>query len=87
VTDFYALLAISCNTGLSIITLQGAALGAMVGFLTYGNKKFHHLDAQMRSLLEPLYRTMKQLIPFIDADAAAFNDYMVRPLSSLCSTK
>jgi len=68
---------------LSIITPQGAALGAMVGFLTYGNKKFHHLDAQMRSLLEPLYRTMKQLIPFIDADAAAFNDYMVRPLSSL----
>jgi len=57
---------------------QGAALGAMVGFLTYGNKKFRHLDAQMRKLLEPLYRTMKELIPFVDADAAAFNDYMVR---------
>lgn len=54
----------------------GAALGAMVGFLTYGNKKFHHLDAQMRKLLEPLYRTMKELISFVDADAAAFNDYM-----------
>jgi len=59
------------------IILQGAALGAMVGFLTYGNKKFHHLDAKMRTLLEPLYKTMKQLIPFVDDDAAAFNSYMV----------
>jgi glutamate formiminotransferase/formiminotetrahydrofolate cyclodeaminase len=57
--------------------MQGVALGAMVGFLTYGNKKFHHLDAQMRRLLEPLYKTMKELIPFADADATAFNDYMV----------
>jgi len=54
----------------------GAALGAMVGFLTYGNKKFAHLDTKMRLLLEPLYRTMKELVPFIDADAIAFNDYM-----------
>jgi len=46
----------------------------MVGFLTFGNKKFRHLDTQMRKLLEP---TMKELIPFVDADAAAFNDYMV----------
>lgn len=49
----------------------------MVGFLTYGNKKFHHLDGQMRQLLAPLYKTMKDLMVFIDADAAAFNDYMV----------
>jgi len=56
---------------------QGAALGAMAGFLTFGNKKFHHLDTQMRRLLEPLYKTMKDLMPFIDADAAAFNDFIV----------
>ena len=49
----------------------------MVGFLTYGNKKFSHLDTQMRRLLEPLYKTMKELLPFVDADAAAFNDFMV----------
>ncbi len=49
----------------------------MVGFLTYGNKKFQHLDAKMRRLLEPLYKTMKQLLPYVDADAAAFNDYLV----------
>lgn len=52
----------------------------MVGFLTYGNKKFHHLDKQMRKLLAPLYKTMKDLMVFIDADAAAFNDYMVSSL-------
>lgn len=49
----------------------------MVGFLTYGNKKFSHLDSQMRQVLAPLYKTMKDLMVFIDADAAAFNDYMV----------
>jgi len=54
----------------------------MVGFLTYGNKKFHHLDSQMRRLLEPLYGTMKELIPFVDADSAAFNEYMVRDYST-----
>jgi len=55
----------------------GAALGSMVGFLTYGNKKFCHLDGQMRSLIPPLYKGMKDLIPFIDADAAAFSEFML----------
>ena len=49
----------------------------MVGFLTYGNKKFHHLDGQIRKLLPPFYQTMKDLMPLVDADAAAFNEYMV----------
>jgi len=49
----------------------------MVGFLTYGNKKFQHLDVTMRRVLAPLYKTMKELMVFVDADAAAFNDYMV----------
>ncbi|KAH3706117.1 hypothetical protein DPMN_065497 [Dreissena polymorpha] len=55
----------------------GAALGSMVGFLTYGNKKFFELDAQMRQLIPPLYKAMKDLTPFIDADAAAFSEYML----------
>ena len=50
----------------------------MVGFLTFGNKKFAALDKKMRELLPPLYHTMKSLMPSVDADAAAFNDYMVR---------
>lgn len=55
----------------------GAALGSMVGFLTYGNKKFAHLDEKMRKLIPPLYKGMKDLVPFIDADAAAFSEYML----------
>lgn len=49
----------------------------MVGFLTYGNKKFASLDTKMRGLIPPLYKAMKDLTPFIDADAAAFSEYMV----------
>lgn len=55
----------------------GAALGSMVGFLTYGNKKFYELDGKMRTLIPPLYKAMKDLVPFIDADAAAFSEYML----------
>lgn len=53
----------------------GAALGSMVGFLTYGNRKFCHLDSEMRKLIPPLYKGMKDLVPFIDADAAAFSEF------------
>ena len=59
---------------------QGAALGSMVGFLTYGNKKFYEMDSKMRKLIPPLYKAMKDLVPFIDADAAAFSEYMVSTL-------
>ena len=59
------------------ICLQGAALGSMVGFMTYGNRKFYDLDTKMRGLIPPLYKAMKDLIPFVDADAAAFSEYMV----------
>ncbi|BFZ01941.1 hypothetical protein BsWGS_04980 [Bradybaena similaris] len=55
----------------------GAALGSMVGFLTYGNRKFADLDPKMRKLIPPLYKGMKDLTPFIDADAAAFSEFML----------
>ena len=55
----------------------------MTGFLTYGNRKFSHLDAQMRKLLPPLYQASKDLLPFVDADAAAFHDYMVCVVSEV----
>ena len=57
---------------------QGAALASMVGFLTYGNKKFAPLDSKMREVLPCLYTAMKDLVPFVDHDAAAFSDYMVK---------
>ncbi len=66
--------------------LQGASLGTMAGFLTYGNKKFHHLDSKMRTLIPPLYDTMKELLPYVDHDAAAFNDYMVGILNTIISS-
>lgn len=31
----------------------------------------------MRELISPLYKAMKDLLPFVDADAAAFSEYMV----------
>lgn len=60
----------------ALIAALGAALGAMVGWMTYGNKKFEHLDSTMRKLIPPLHNKMKELIPLIDADTNAFNDYM-----------
>ena len=60
----------------ALIASLGAALGAMVGWMSYGNKKFEHLDSTMRKLIPPLHEKMKQLIPMIDADTNAFNDYM-----------
>lgn len=60
----------------ALIASMGAALGAMVGWMSYGNKKFEHLDSTMRKLIAPLHDKMKNLIPLIDADTNAFNDYM-----------
>jgi glutamate formiminotransferase/formiminotetrahydrofolate cyclodeaminase len=61
----------------ALIASLGAALGAMMGWMSYGNKKFEHLDSAMRKNIPPLHEAMKQLIPMIDADTNAFNDYMI----------
>ncbi len=61
----------------ALLASLGAGLGAMMGWMSYGSKKFEHLDADMRRLIPPLNDNMKRLIPMIDADTNAFNDYMV----------
>ncbi|MEO8512024.1 MAG: glutamate formimidoyltransferase [Ignavibacteria bacterium] len=61
----------------ALIASFGAGLGAMMGWMSYGTKKFEHLDAKMRELIAPLHENMKKLIPMIDADTNAFNDYMM----------
>ncbi|MDZ4712962.1 MAG: glutamate formimidoyltransferase [bacterium] len=61
----------------ALVAALGAGLGAMVGWMSYGNKKFEHLDSTMRKLIAPLHNKMKELIPMIDADTNAFTDYMV----------
>jgi glutamate formiminotransferase/formiminotetrahydrofolate cyclodeaminase len=60
----------------ALIASMGAALGAMVGWMTYGKRKFEAKDPIMRRLIPPLDEAMRDLIPQIDADTDAFNDYM-----------
>ncbi|TRZ64614.1 glutamate formimidoyltransferase [bacterium] len=55
----------------------GTALGAMMGWMSYGSKKFEHLDSKMRKNIPHLHDAMKELLSMIDADTNAFNDYMV----------
>ncbi len=54
----------------------GAALTAMVAKLTYGVRKFEHCDGEMRQAIPVLHDTFHKLIPMIDADTNAFNDYV-----------
>ena len=61
---------------------QGAALGAMVGQMTFGKRQWEGLDHTMRRLIPPLHHAATSIIPAIDADTAAFNAYMVGPLLS-----
>ena len=58
------------------LAAMGAGLGAMVGKLTYGVRKFESVDAHMRKNIPPLHDAAARLIPMIDADTTAFNDFM-----------
>lgn len=58
------------------IAAIGAGLGAMVGKLTHGVRKFEELDGKMRALIPPLHHAAHDLIPMVDADTSAFNDYV-----------
>jgi glutamate formiminotransferase/formiminotetrahydrofolate cyclodeaminase len=60
----------------ALMAAMGAGLGAMVGWMTYGKRKFEEKDAVMRSLIPPLHEAMTALLPLVDADTDAFNDYM-----------
>ena len=58
------------------LAAMGAGLGAMTGKLTYGKRQFEDLDAKMRGLIPTLHRVSRELIPMVDADTNAFNEYM-----------
>jgi glutamate formiminotransferase / formiminotetrahydrofolate cyclodeaminase len=60
----------------ALIAAMGAALGAMVGWMTYGKRKFEAQDAAMRRLIPPLHEGMKGLLPLIDRDTRAFDAYL-----------
>ena len=49
----------------------------MGGFLTYGNRKFESLDSTMRRLIPQFKEIYSDLMPLLDKDTDAFNDYLV----------
>lgn len=57
---------------------QGAALGSMVGLMSYGKRQFEDLDPIMRRLIPPFHEAMEELVAMVDADSRAFSSYMVR---------
>jgi glutamate formiminotransferase / formiminotetrahydrofolate cyclodeaminase len=60
----------------ALVAAVGAALGAMVGWMTYGKRRFEGEDAVMRRLIPPLHEGMKDLLPLIDRDTRAFDAYL-----------
>lgn len=58
------------------IAAIGAGLGCMVAQLTYGVRKFESVDGEMRKIIPALNSATMSLIPMVDADTNAFNDYM-----------
>ncbi|XP_061463623.1 formimidoyltransferase-cyclodeaminase isoform X2 [Rhineura floridana] len=58
------------------ISSLGAALGCMVGLMTYGKRQFEELDPVMRQLIPPFHQTMNELVLMVDTDSLAFSSYM-----------
>ncbi len=58
------------------IAAIGAGLATMVGQLTYGIRKFENVDKQIRAVLPKLFDATQSLIPMIDKDTQAFDEYM-----------
>ena len=61
----------------ALVAAMGAALGTMVGLLSYGKRQYEDSDAQMRKIIPPLHETMNLLLPCVDKDTEAFNEYMI----------
>ncbi len=61
----------------ALVASLGSALANMVAYLTYGNRKFEKLDAQIRQVLPPLHAAYNELQQLIDQDALSFNAYVV----------
>lgn len=54
----------------------GTGLGAMVAKLTQGVRKFESKEKEMQAVIPPLHQLTQALIPMIDKDTSAFNEYM-----------
>jgi len=60
----------------ALIAAVGVGLGCMVSRLTQGVRKFEDVEEKMRKIIPTLYNSTNKLIPMIDADTNAFNDYL-----------
>ncbi|XP_040575224.1 formimidoyltransferase-cyclodeaminase [Lepeophtheirus salmonis] len=60
----------------AVVGALGAGLCAMMGQLSWGRKKWEHIDKEMREILPGLVSPSRKMISFIDADTEAFNKYM-----------
>lgn len=58
------------------LSAVGVGLGSMVAKLTHGVRKFDAVQPQIKEIIPTLHKLTGQLIPLIDADTSAFNDYM-----------
>ncbi|KAM8933984.1 formimidoyltransferase-cyclodeaminase [Pelodytes ibericus] len=58
------------------VSAMGAALGCMVGQMTYGKRQFESLDGVIRELIPPFHTAANQLLSLVDADSTAFGSYM-----------
>jgi glutamate formiminotransferase/formiminotetrahydrofolate cyclodeaminase len=48
----------------------------MVAKLTHGVRRFESVQAEMEKVIPALHHTVRELIPMIDADTSAFQEYM-----------
>jgi len=55
---------------------MGVGLGAMVTQLTYGVRKYEDVSEEMKKAIPNLLATAQNLIPKVDEDTNAFNDYI-----------
>ncbi len=45
--------------------------------MTFGKERFKEVDKDVRAAIEPLYSSMKKLMPLTDRDAKAVEAYVV----------
>lgn len=59
----------------ALVATIGASLATMVGWMTYGWRKYEHLDSTMRQAIGPLHEAVQELLALVDADSAAFEAF------------
>lgn len=58
------------------VSAMGVGLGAMVTQLTYGIRRFENVQDEMKKAIPTLVEVVQELIPKVDEDTNAFNDFV-----------